>query len=211
MKKMIFALFATSVVAFSPACQTSKNGVLPLSRSVEVDDAYTIVWDGISRAYRYENGQWVRAETYDYRFTVVQRRYENLWKSIKTIHRVHPDYDGKAGDRDQAMYFEVAYQNLVNGKVQAKINSSLGNGLGTTDAEFRNSVLTMYVPNPSKFIPYNKFRITQNYHYEEGRLTETVELIKEKDGQETLFMKNEEVALIYLKGKLDKAPTIFKK
>jgi hypothetical protein len=108
------------------------------------------------------------------------------------------------------MYFEVAYKNLIDGKVQAVINSSLGNGTGTTDTEFRKSVLTMYVPNASKFMPYNKFRITQNYNYEAGVLTETVELIKEKDGKEIPFMKNEETALIFVKSKLDKAPTTFK-
>ena len=59
-------------------------------------------------------------------------------------------------------------------------------------------------------MPYNKFRITQNYDYEKGVLTETVELIKEKDGKETPFMKNEETALIFIKSKLDKAPTTFK-
>lgn len=147
---------------------------------------------------------------YDYQFDVVQKRYDNHWKSVKSLHRIHPDYDGKAGERDQTMYFEVAYKNLIDGKVQATINSSLGNGTGTTDTEFRKSELTMYVPNASKFMPYNKFRITQHYDYEKGVLTETVELIKEKDGIETPFMKNEETALIFIKSKLDKAPTTFK-
>lgn len=193
-------------------CSTSKQVVIPLSRSVELDDAYTIIWNGIGKSYRYENGQWVRAENYDYQFDVVQKRYDNLWKSVKSLHRIHPDYDGKAGDRDQTMYFEVAYKNLINGKVQATINSSLGNGTGTTDAEFRKSELTMYITDQgiaSMFMPYNKFRITQHYNYEEGVLKETVELIKEKDGQEIPFMKSEETALIFIKSKLDKAPTTF--
>lgn len=68
----------------------------------------------------------------------------------------------------------------------------------------------MYVPNVSTFMPYNKFRITQYYDYEKGVLTETVELFKEKDGKETPLMKNEETALIFVKSKLDKAPTTFK-
>ncbi|MGF1636834.1 MAG: hypothetical protein ACFCUU_07150, partial [Cyclobacteriaceae bacterium] len=123
---------------------------------------------------------------------------------------IHPDYDGKAGDRNQTMYFEIAYQNLIEGKVQAIVNSSLGSGKVTTDAEFRNSVIVLNVPNASSFMPYNKFRITQNYNYEQGILTETVELIKEKDGKEIPFMKNEETAFIYIRGKLDKAPTNFK-
>lgn len=209
MKKVIFSS-AAALLMFLSSCSTSKQATIPLSRSLELDDTYTIIWNGISRAYRYENGQWLRAESYDYQFDVVQKRYDNHWKSVKSLHRIHPDYDGKAGDRDQTMYFEVAYKNLIDGKVQATINSSLGNGTGTTDTEFRKSVLIMYVPNASMFMPYNKIRITQNYNYEEGVLTETVELIKEKDGKEIPFMKNEETALIFIKSKLDKAPTTFK-
>lgn len=209
MKKVIFSATAIAFMLLT-SCSTSKQVTVPLSSSVELDDTYTIIWNGISKAYSYENGQWLRAESYDYQFDVVQKRYDNHWKSVKSLHRIHPDYDGKAGDRDQTMYFEVAYKNLIDGKVQATINSSLGNGAGTTDTEFRKSVLTMYLPNASKFMPYNKFRITQNYNYEEGVLTETVELIKEKDGKEIPFMKNEETALIFIKSKLDKAPTTFK-
>lgn len=209
MKKVIFSVATITAMIFA-SCSTSKQITVPLSRSIELDDTYTIIWNGISKAYRYDNGQWLRAESYDYQFDVVQKRYDNHWKSVKSLHRIHPDYDGKAGDRDQTMYFEVAYKNLIDGKVQATINSSLGNGTGITDIEFRKSELTMYVPNASKFMPYNKFRITQNYDYEKGTLTETVELIKEKDGKETPFMKNEETALIFIKSKLDKAPTSFK-
>jgi hypothetical protein len=209
MKELIYAAIAiTSLILAS--CNSSKQAIVPLNRSIELDDTYTIIWNGISKAYRYENGQWLRAESYDYQFDVVQKRYDNQWKSVKSLHRIHPDYDGKAGDRDQTMYFDVAYKNLIDGNVQAIINSSLGNGTGTTDTEFRKSILTMYVPNASKFMPYNKFRITQHYDYEKGLLTETVELIKEKDGKEKPFMKNEETALIFIKNKLDKAPTTFK-
>ncbi|MEZ5107284.1 MAG: hypothetical protein R2757_22455 [Draconibacterium sp.] len=209
MKRLIIsALTIASMILAS--CSSSKQIIVPFSDFIELDDTYTIIWNGISKAYRYENGQWLRAANYDYQFNVVQKRYDNHWKSVKSLNRIHPDYDGKAGNRDQTMYFEVAYKNLIDGKVQAIINSSLGNGTGTTDTEFRKSVLTMYVPNASKFMPYNKFRITQNYNYEEGVLTETVELIKEKDGKETPFMKNEETALIFVNSKLDKAPTTFK-
>lgn len=209
MKKVIISVATITAMIFA-SCSTPKQAIIPLNRSVELDDTYTIIWNGISKAYLYENGQWVRAESYDYQFDVVQKRYDNHWKSVKSLHRIHPDYDGKAGDRNQTMYFEVAYKQLIDGKVQAIINSSLGNGTGTTDAEFRKSVLAMYVPNASRFMPYNKFRITQHYNYEKGVLTETVELIKEKDGKEMPFMKNEETALIFIKSKLDKAPTTFK-
>lgn len=209
MKKAAF--FATSIFLLILAgCSTSQQVIVPLSRSVDLDDTYTIIWNGISKAYRYENGQWLRAAGYDYQFDVVQKRYDNHWKSVKSLHRIHPDYDGKAGDRDQTMYFDIAYKNMTDGKVQASINSSIGNGTGTSDTEFRKSELTMDVPDASMFMPYNKIRITQRYDYEKGVLTETVELIKEKDGKEIPFMKNEETALIFIKGRLDKAPTTFK-
>ena len=210
MKKVFFYAMAVMCM-FLASCRTSKQIIVPLSRSVELDDTYTIIWNGTSKAYRYDNGQWLRAESYDYQFNVVQKRYDNHWKSVKSLQRIHPDYDGKAGDRDQTMYFEVAYKTLMDGKVNATIISSLGNGTGTTDTEFRESVLTIDVTDASSFMPYNKFRITQHYNYEEGLLTETVELIKEKDGIETPFMKNEETALIFIKEKLDKAPTTFKR
>lgn len=208
MKHLLYYLII--LTAFSLiSCNSSKQTIIPLSKTLQLHDTYTINWNGISKAYRYKNGEWLRAETYDYLFTVVQKRYDNRWKSIKTLHRVHPEYDGKAGDRNQTMYFEVAYQNLNQGEVQAVINSSLGDGTGTSDTEFRRSELTIHVADAGIFTPYNKIKITQHYKYEEGLLTETVELIKEKDGRDIPFMKNEETAMIYIKSKLKSAPTTF--
>ncbi len=207
MKNLIFSL-ATAAMVLS-GCNTKSQIIVPLSQSVELETHYQIIWDGVGKAYKYNNGKWLRAESYDYQFNVVQNRMDNQWKSVKTLQRLHPDYDGRAGNRYQTMYFEVTYQKAADGKVAANITSTLGNGSGTTDTEFRNSILTMDIGG-SKFMPYNKCRITQHYDYEEGKLTETVELYKEKDGQEIPFMKNEETAFIFIKSKLDKAPTIFK-
>jgi hypothetical protein len=47
------------------------------------------------------------------------------------------------------------------------------------------------------------------YKTSEGLLTETVELIKEKNGKDIPFMKNEEKAYFYTRGKLKEAPTSF--
>jgi hypothetical protein len=210
MKTRIFFTWLFLAFGSLPFFASGQKNTIPFNTSVEPDDTYTIIWNGVSKAYRYKNGSWTRDESYDYQFNVVQKRYENHWKSIKTLHRIHPDYDGKAGDRDQTMYFEVIYKALKEQKVQSEILASIGNGTGTSDIEFRVSELTMYVPNPSRFLPYNKFRISQNYNYEQGILTETVELILEKDGKETPFMKNEETALIFIQSKLDQAPTKFK-
>jgi hypothetical protein len=208
MTKLLFSLISCVFLGLV-GCSTAQKNVIPFNNKAVVEDTYTIIWNGTSEAYRYTDGKWSRAENYDYQFNVTQKRYGNTWKSVKSLHRLHPDYDGKAGDRDQTMYFEVAYKNLRENKVLSVISSSLGDGAGTTDKEFRQSQLVLYVKNPSSFMPFNKFRISQKYNYEEGILTETVELLKEKNGKDIPFMKNEEKAYFYTKGKLKEAPTSF--
>jgi hypothetical protein len=208
MKQMLFYLSAIALLWLS-GCSASNKVIIPLSSQVVVDDTYTIIWNGSSIAYRYVNEKWERAANYDYQFSVMQKRYDNRWKSVKTLHRMHPGYDGKAGQRDQTMYFELSYA-LRNDSVVSSLHSSLGDGKGFTDREFRNQTLEFKVVDLSKFAPYDHIRITQQYKYEQGVLEETVFLFKEKDGKEIPFMKNEERALFYLKGKSDKAPTTFK-
>lgn len=107
------------------------------------------------------------------------------------------------------MYFDFSFNTLKEDKVFTIMKSSLGNGTGSSDKEFREQQFVIYMKNDNMFLPYNKIRITQHYNYEEGLLTETVELLKEKDGKDTPFMKNEEKAYFYIKGKLEKAPTKF--
>jgi hypothetical protein len=209
MNKLKFSI-AAFVILSLVSCGSSKKSVIPLSAKVLVEDTYTIIWNGISEAYAFKNGNWQRAEAYDYQFDVIQKRYDNKWKSVKSLHRIHPDYDGKAGERDQTMYFDVSYNAGGNGAVNSQILSSIGDGTGSTDWEYRNAELVMYVKDAGMFMPYNKIRINQKYYYEQGLLTETVELLKEKEGKETPFMKNEEKAYFYLKGKLNQAPTVFK-
>lgn len=191
------------------SCKTAKDSAIPLTVDLKVEDTYTIIWNGISRAYRYTNDDWVREDSYDYLFNVVQKRYNNNWKSVKTLHRINPAYDGKAGYRDQTMYFEIDYPSYMNNKVRAQLKSSLGDGDGVTDTEFRNTELTLSVKGATSVWPYNRIRIKQQYDYERGILTETVFLYKEKNGVEYPFMKNEEIAYFYIKGTLKGAPTKF--
>jgi len=104
------------------------------------------------------------------------------------------------------MYFEVDYKKQGD-KLISDLHTSLGNGHGTSDREFRHQTMEMEA-NISKYAPYNMIRITQEYKYEEGLLLETVELYKkDKNGTEIPFMKNEESAYFYLQGKVDAAPT----
>ncbi len=209
MKTRIFSLFILLLLTGCFSCSSSKTAIVPLMPKAQIEDTYTIIWNGVSEAYRYTDGQWKRDETYDYVFDVIQKRYPNQWKSTKNLHRLHPEYDGRAGDRDQAMYFELNYAAAANNQLQSIIHASLGEGSGKSDKEFREQQIVLQVKNVSSFSPYNKIRITQHYQYESGMLKETVELLKEKNGQDTPFMKMEEKAYFYVRGKLDKAPTVF--
>lgn len=201
----------TAAAMMGLSCKTTQKSIVPLSAKIEVEDTYTIIWNGQSEAYRYVEGKWEREELFDYVFDVIQKRYDDKWKSIKNMHRLHPQYNGKAGARDQVMYFELGFNDLKDNKLLSVINSSLGNGVGTTDKEFRDQQLILYIKDAGILAPYNKVRITQHYQYEQGILKETVELLKEKNGKETYFMKNEETAYFYLKGNVSRASTIYKR
>ena len=205
-----FFAFCLFTAAFLGSCSSSKNNPIPVSNKINFEDTYTIIWNGYSKAFIYKNENWMRAETFDYYFDVIQKRYNNQWKSVKSLHRIHPDYNGKAGQRDQTMYFELKYNSMLNGKVTGDIFSSLGDGKLSSDQEFRTAEIDINIKNASAFMPYNKIRISQKYYYENGKLTETVMLLKVKNGKEIPFMKNEEEAYFYIKGKLDKAPTTYK-
>lgn len=208
MKKMFISI-ATTALVFVKGCSVSNKVIIPLSKQLLVEDTYNIIWNGTSIAYRFANEKWERAANYDYQFSVIQKRYEQQWKSIKNLHRLHPDYDGKAGERNQTMYFELNYS-LKNEGLVSVLTSSLGNGKGRSDKEFRKQLLEFEVKDISSFAPYDHIRITQEYKYEEGVLEETVLLFKIKNGKEVPFMKNEERAFFYTKGKVDIAPGIFK-
>jgi hypothetical protein len=199
-------IFGTLILS---GCSTAEKIIIPVDNKKAFEDTYTIIWNGYSKAFVYKNNSWLRAETFDYYFDVIQKRYDKEWKSVKSLHRIHPDYEGKAGKRDQTMYFGVNYQNIQSSVVNGTIISSLGNGTITTDNEYRNSTTDIDLKDANMFMPYNKIRINQKYDYENGKLTETVLLIKVKGRKETPFMKNEEEAFFYIKGKLDKAPTKF--
>lgn len=202
--------FCLITASFFASCSSSKNITIPVSNKINFEDTYTIIWNGYSKAFIYKNDNWLRAETFDYYFDVIQKRYNNQWKSVKSLHRIHPDYNGKAGQRDQTMYFELKYNSMLNGKVSGELFSSLGDGKLSSDQEFRTAEIDINLKNASAFMPYNKIRISQKYDYENGKLTETVLLLNAKNGKEIPFMKNEEEAYFYIKGKLDKAPTTFK-
>jgi hypothetical protein len=210
-----FILVIGTLVLINACGIAKKTTVVPTSSQIEFEDTFTIIWNGKSEAYRYVNGEYVRDNAYDYTFSVIQKRYDTQWKSVKNLHRNHPEYDFKAGQRSQNMYFELNFLQ-DNKDLKTTLSTSLGTGKGKSDPEFREQsfILDLVKKNAyyniSSMAPYNKIKITQHYNYEAGELLETVELYKEVNGKITPFMKNEERATFYIKGKLDKAPTTFK-
>ena len=207
--KRLSVFLAVAIATFLTSCGTSNKIIIPLSKTLpSIDDNYTIVWVGKGESYVYLDGKYVRNESNDYSFEVIQRRYGNKWKSVKNMHRIHPDYDGKAGKREQTMFFGIDFSEQ-DGKILSTINSSLGSGKGVSDIEFREQTIQFAAKGVSSFAPYNTYRITQHYKYEEGLLLETVELFKIKDGKEIPFAKIEEKAYIFRPTNLENAPTKF--
>ena len=154
------------------------------------------VWVGEGTAYRHTGGAWERSPTQDYAFLVRQDRYAGRWLSLKVQNRTHPGYDGRAGAADQqhAFAIEIGAPGR-DGRLALGLRSTYGDGGGHGDAEFRHAVLQFRAAGVSRFAPYDRFRITQHYRYEEGLLDETVELFKlARDGSERPFAKIEERA-----------------
>lgn len=58
----------------------------------------------------------------------------------------------------------------------------------------------------SRFAPFNRYRIAQQYRYEEGELLEVVKLFKRKGTTDTPFMRSEERAGLLAPHRFDAAP-----
>ena len=205
------ALFATLVLVSSgqAAHAQSNPSALPASATAFPEPATSLVWVGRGEASVLTPAGWQRTPGSDYDFSVVQRRYADRWESIKEMHRRHPDYDGNAGPRDQTYYFRLDMGPVVADTLPVRVASTLGDGSGKTDREFRRGVLEFDARGVSRFAPFNRYRITQQYRYEDGLLLETVELFKRaSDGTEKPFVKIEERAELFAKRRFDAAPTL---
>lgn len=184
------ALSSAAIVACRPGPPGTPAG-LTLAAATPPEPEVTLVWVGRGVAERHEAGAWRPAPTFDYDFTVVQRRYADHWDSTKTMRRVHPGYDGSAGPRLQVYQFRLDLAPGADGAVAYRVASSLGDGHGHGDREFRAAVLDLDA-DVSLFAPFDRYRITQRYDYEGGRLTELVEL---SDGAAPWVRNHEEARL----------------
>lgn len=195
------ALAVSTLATGAPAAS-----VLPASSTPFPPSQSLLVWVGTGNALAYVGGAWRRAPTHDYEFSVTQRRYGDRWESVKVQHRRHPDYDGSAGARDQVHYFKLELPAPGAGpQMKFNLRSSFGDGSGQIDPEFRAGAMEFDARGVSMFAPFNRYRITQQYRYEQGELLEVVELFKKKGTLETPFMRFEERASLFAPRRFDAA------
>jgi hypothetical protein len=159
------------------------------------------IWVGKGTSYRHESGEWVRTPDQDYDFLVKQDRYEGFWQSLKIQNRLSPDYDGIAGPADQQHAFLVEYHSQAQTETSDLVfdlKSTYGQGKGRSTKDFTEAEMEFSPIETSPFLPYNRYRITQNYDYEAGTLKEWVELFQlEDDGTMRPFVKIYEEAKMY--------------
>lgn len=200
MNRLVTSLCSSMLLV---GCATAEPWV-PLRTERQGPAEVTLVWVGRGECERLEDGVWVRRPELDYDFSVEQRRMGDHWESVKSMRRHHPGYDGIAGPRAQTYFFLLDFAKPDSkGQVDAKLTATIGNGAGVTDAEFRKAELTFLAAGVSSMAPFDRYRITQQYDYEAGQLTELVELNK---GQ-TPWVRNREVAALFGTRKFDGPPT----
>lgn len=153
---------------------------------------------GFGKAYFHKDGGWAEAPEYQYEFYVHQRKYEGGWETVKHIHRLHPDYPGLAGERDQTLYFKAAHTRNNEFGYDLDIHGTFGLGKGRADNAFSNITVLFKSESPGLLAPFNTYRLTQRIDPDKGALTETVELLMVNDGGERPFMKFEEQGVMFI-------------
>lgn len=185
-----------ALAAFLAGCSSTRSP-LPLTDSPPPVPSSSSVFAGHALAYRFVEGAWVAAPENDYDFVVLERRFAGHWEAIKEIHRRHPRYDGRAGPRDQTLYFVVRMSPAPEGGHDLVVESSLGNGSGHERAGGSGLFLEMAYTGKGWFVPFDTIRIRQERPAVEGRVRETVELVSKGKGREVPFMKMEEEGVVY--------------
>jgi hypothetical protein len=174
----VTALFSTLLLLAHAAGCASAPSWTPLRTAPQAATETTLVWVGRGECERLEAGNWVRRPEFDYEFSVEQRRSEAHWESTKSLRRLHPNYDGSAGERTQTLFFVVNYDAATpRGSVDGAVQSTLGSGAVSTDREFRKAQIELRA-QVSSGAPFDRYRITQSYRYDSGQLEEWVELNK---------------------------------
>ncbi len=182
--------------AFLLAGCTSLHTPLPLSETPPPAPLSSTVFVGHGHAFRFAAGNWLPVPEYDYEFSVVERRFSDHWEAVKEIHRLHPRYDGRAGRRDQTLYFMVRVSPAADGGLDLTVEGTLGAGKGHEKAG-GGIVLEVTPAEKGWFVPFDTIRIRQSRATKNGQLEEVVELFSRRNGREVPFMKMQEEGIIY--------------
>ena len=192
-------LSALLFIFFIPlAACTSLRSSLPLDKAPLPTPLSSSVFVGRATASYFAKGSWVPAPAFDYEFLVLERRYADRWEAVKEIHYRDPRYDGRAGPRDQTLYFAVRTTHAVDGGLDLTVEGTLGNGRGHADAGGDRTSLELILAERGWFVRYDRIRINQTRAFKEGKLEEVVELYSKRDDREVPFMRMEEKGTIYL-------------
>lgn len=193
MKRLLSVLFVLALTL--PAC-SSLGTPLPVADGPPPPPLTSKVFVGYARAFRFADAKWDRVPGYDYEFLVLERRYANHWETIKEIHRRNPRYDGRAGPRDQTLYFLVRTSPSPDGGLDLAVEGTLGVGKGSEQAG-GGLLIELTYGEKGWFVPFNTIRIRQTQKATNGRLQEVVELFSRRGGREIPFMRMEEEGILY--------------
>lgn len=185
------------VLAFPLAACTSLRPSLPLTDVEPPVALSSTVFAGYARASRFVDGSWMPVPEFNYEFLVLERRFAGRWEAVKEIHYRHPRYDGRAGPRDQTIYFAVRTSPAADRGLDLAVEGTLGAGKGHEDADGSGLVLELASAQRGWFVPFDTIRIRQNRGTAGGRIAEIVELFSRRDGREVPFMKMEEEWAVY--------------
>jgi hypothetical protein len=192
--KRLFPLLAA--IALSLAACASLQTSLPLTDQPQPPPLSSSVFAGHAQAARFVAGSWQPVPEHDYDFIVMERRFAERWEAVKEIHRRHPRYDGRAGPRDQTLYFTVRTSTTADGGLDLAVEGSLGAGKGHMGPEGA-LIIELTAADRRWFVPFDTIRISQNREEAAGRLTETVELFSRRNGEEVPFMRMTEEGIVY--------------
>ena len=194
MKRMRFVLL---VIAFSLVSCSSLYTPLPLTDAPPPAALSSTVFAGHAQAFRFTDGGWIPVPEYDYEFLMLERRYADHWEAIKEIHRRHPRYDGRAGARDDTLYFSVRTSPAADGGLDLAVEGTLGAGKGHEEPGGGGLVLELATAERGWFVPFDTIRIRQTREATQGRFKEVVELFARREGREIPFMRMQEEGIIY--------------
>ena len=194
MKRLRYVLLT---VIFPLVACANLHTPLPLTDVPPPAELSSTVFVGYAQASHFVNGNWVPVPEYDYEFLLLERRFAGRWETIKEIHRRHPRYDGRAGPRDQTVYFAVRTFPGADGGLDLAAEGTLGAGKGHEEPGSHGLVIELASAERGWFVPFDTIRIRQTRGPNKGRVEEVVELFSRKEGREIPFLKMQEEGIVY--------------